>query len=54
MAGGFCLWWNCPLEEVTEWQNESSMKNGMCCVECPSLTENATADNSRNEDYMNG
>ena len=54
MAGGFCLWWNCPLEEVTDWQNENCMKNGMCCIECPSLSENVTANNDCCEESVNG
>lgn len=30
----YCKWWDCPLEEVTEHQDEECQKNGMDCARC--------------------
>lgn len=43
MARAFCAWWDVPLEDVTEWQDQDCEKNGMFCIECPFNTESPTA-----------
>ena len=34
MARAFCTWWDCPLEDVAEWQDADCEKNGMLCMTC--------------------
>lgn len=29
-----CPWWDCPLENVAEYQQEDCEKNGMDCYTC--------------------
>lgn len=43
MARAFCTWWDCPLEDVSEWQDEDCLKNGMNCTECPFCSDAPTA-----------
>lgn len=34
MSGFFCKWWDCPLAQVSEHQQESCERNGMDCQKC--------------------
>lgn len=35
----FCKWWDKPLTDVTEHEQEKCEKNGLFCTECPNLSE---------------
>lgn len=34
MSGFFCKWWDCPLEQVSEHQQEDCERDGMDCQKC--------------------
>lgn len=43
----YCKWWDCPLEDVSEHQQEECQKNGMNCVQCMEQADaEETADDS--------
>lgn len=43
MGKAFCSWWDCPLEDVAEWQGERCEKDGMTCIDCPFISEAPSA-----------
>lgn len=30
----YCKWWDCPLEDVSEYQSADCEKNGKTCLQC--------------------
>lgn len=45
----FCRWYEKPLRDVTEWQQEQCEENGQQCHGCPDLISREKKEENRNE-----
>lgn len=47
MSAVVCSWWDCPTDEVAEWQQEKCTEDGWSCATCPYFCDDEGYDNGR-------